>query len=228
MNSTSDLEVPARWLGLFGLGLALISAVSWAVAPIHVSSGEIGPDASAHYETHRTLLLAFGFAAAVGNALHAAFFVALRTIVRGGRTEQALARLGMVCLLIVVVLVIVAFSIFSALAYGQPSTEVAATLTDLAWILINQAAGPVTTIGLIAITVALARSRLVRRWVVAYTVFVGGAHLVVAAAVAEEGAFSPAGTVAFVVPMLFFSWFAVVGYELIRASHSVSAERPPP
>ena len=216
-----------RWLGLFGLGLALISAVSWVVAPIHVSSGELGTDLSAHYEDNRALLLAFGFAAALGNALQACFVVALRSIVRGGQIEQALARLGMVCMLLEVGLVTGAFTIFAALAYGQPPADVAAPLTDLAWLLINQAAGPVTAIGLISLTIALARSGLVRSWVVPYTVVVGAAHLVVAGTVAEDGFFSPAGEVAFAVPILFFSWFAVVGYELISrpGPRSVSQRR---
>ena len=207
-----------RWLGLFGLGLALISAATWVVAPIHVSSGEVGKELSTHYESHRTLLLAFGYAAALGNPLQAIFFVALRTIVGPGQVEQTLGRVGLVCMLIVVILVLVGFSIFSALAYAQPPVDVAAPLTDLAWILINQAAGPVTTLGLIAMTIALARSGLVRGWVVGYTIVVGAAHLIVAAAVADDGLFSPAGAVAFAVPMLFFSWFAVVDYELFRAS----------
>ena len=205
-----------RWLGLFGLGLALTSAVTWVVAPIHVSSGELGAELVDHYESHRTLLLAFGFAAALGNPLQALFFVAQRAIVGPGEVEQTLGRVGLVCMLIVVVLVMVAFSIFAALAYAQPAVDVAAPLTDLAWILINQAAGPVTTAGLIAMTIALARSGLVRGWTVGYTIAVGAAHLIVAAAVADEGLFSPAGEVAFAVPILFFSWFAVVGYELLR------------
>jgi hypothetical protein len=205
-----------RAIGLFGLGLALVSALSWVFAPIHVSSGELGGDLAERYDEHRALLLAFGFAAALGNALQAVFDVALRSIVRGGQLNQALARVGMVCMLIQVGIVTVAFTIFSALAYAQPPNDVAAPLTDLAWLLINQAAGPVTTIGLISLTIALVRSGLVRSWVTPYAVVVGLAHLVVAATVAENGFFSPAGEVAFAVPLLFFSWFAVVGYELSR------------
>jgi hypothetical protein len=197
--------------------LAAVSAGTWFVAPIYVSSVE-GGDLGAHYEEHRTLLLLLGPAAALGNALHGAFFAGLRSVVGPGWREQTMARLGLICLLAEVVIVLAAFTIFSVLAFSEPPTDAARVPTDLAWFLINQAAGPVTTIGLIALTIALWRSGLVRRWVVGYTLAVGAAHLVVAFTVASSGAFTPAGPVAFTVPLLFFSWFVVVGRELVSSA----------
>jgi hypothetical protein len=208
-----------RGLGLFGIGLAVVSAVGWFIAPIHVSSVD-GGELGLHYEENRTLLLLYGPAAALGNALHGVFFVGLRSLVAPGWREQMLARLGLLCLLAEVAIVLIGFTIFPVLAFSEASTDAARVPTDLAWFLINQAAGPVTTIGLIAMTVALWRSQLVRRWVVGYAVLVGVAHLVVACTVASSGAFTPAGPVAFTVPLVFFSWFVVIGRELCAVSGS--------
>ena len=203
-----------RALGLLGLGLAVASALTWVVAPIFVSSADGNPDAD--LEEHRTLVLVFGIASAGGNALHIVFFAGLRSLVGDGAVEQALGRIGLVCLVTVSALVLVAFSVFPALAFGEPAPETADSLTDLAWFVINQAAGPVTAIGLITLTMALARTGVVRSLALGWTVLVGAAHLVVACAVATSGAFTPAGPVAFGVPFLFFSWFAVIGWELVR------------
>jgi hypothetical protein len=216
----------ARALGLLGLGLAVASAAVWIIAPIFVSS--VDGDAAANFDDHRALLLAFGLASAGGNALHIVFFAGLRSLVRGGALEETLARIGLLCLVGVSVIVLVAFAIFPVLAFGEPSPETADTLTDLGWFLINQAAGPLTTIGLITLTAALARSGVVRGWALGYAAVAGAAHLVVACTVATSGAFTPAGPIAFAVPFFFFAWFAVIGWELVRPSAAGAGPRAAP
>lgn len=206
-------NLPARWIGLFGLGLAASSVIAWTLAPIHVDA-ETARGVAAHYSEHRTGILRFAYLGAIGTALQLPFFVALRGLAAAAPVDQALSRLGLAAMLVEVVGVSLAFSTFGAIAYREPSPDVAQALNDVAWIAINLGAGPVTSVGLSAFALVLWRSRAVGAWLLPFTAVVALAHLVVAATFAREGAFAPVGEVSFAVPLVFFSWFAAVGVAL--------------
>jgi hypothetical protein len=204
----------ARWVAFVALWLGLAGAIGWVLAPLDMGGA---PQAVAdYYDDHRWQILVYCYSGTLGTALQVLLFVGLRQLVDDSPTSQTLARVGLTSMLIEIVGVTIAFSIFAAVAYREPSPETAQLLTDVGWMIINLGAGPVTAVGLCAFAVALTRSGIVGNWLVTYTAFVAGAHLLVAGAFARSGFLSPEGGIAFVVPLVFFSWFVAVGASLLR------------
>jgi hypothetical protein len=212
--------VPPRWIGLFGVAFALVSAGSFFLVPLDTASDQSAQSLAEHYSDHRTAILVGCYGATLGTALQLVFFVGLRGLADGSWLSQYLARLGLAAILVEVVTVIVAFSVLAAAAYGEPGPATTRTLSDLAWLLIDLAAGPATAIALSAFAVALWRSRLVGRWVLPFTAFAALAHLVVAATFARSGFLSPEGGLALVVPAIFLTWIAAVGLALTTANRA--------
>jgi hypothetical protein len=207
--------MPARWIGLFGVGLGVVGVVGWLVAPLDMPADDARALA-AYYEEHRGWILAAAYAGVVGTTVQLVFFGALAELAQQTERARTAARIGLVSMVVEVVGVCVAFAVFAAVAYREPALETAQVMTDLAWILIDLAAGPCTSVGLMAFGLALAWSGVGGRALVAWSAVVAVAHLVVAAALASDGAFAPDGAVAYVVPFLFFSWFAVAGIAVAR------------
>lgn len=195
-----------RWIALIGLGLAASGAAGLPLSPF----------AEERLAAHRTEVLAFAYLGVFGNALQLAFFGGLAWLVDRDARGRALGRIGMAGIAVQVTAVTAAFTIFAALAQSPPSPATEHTLSDLAWLLINLAGGPVTTLALLAFGFALVRTQLIGRWLLPYTGAIAAAHLVVGATFAREGAMSPDGAVAQVVPMLYFAWFAAVSVALLR------------
>lgn len=214
MTIGADGGLPARWIGLFGFAFAVVSAATFFVVPLDTASDQSGAALARHYAEHRTAILVGCYGATLNTALQLVFFVGLRQLVDGSPLSQALGRLGLASILAEVIGVTIAFSVLAAGAYRQPDPETLRVLSDLAWILIDLAAGPVTALALSAFALALWRSRAAGRWLLVFTAFAAAAHLVVAAAFAREGFLSPEGGIALLVPGFFLGWIAVVGLSL--------------
>lgn len=195
-----------RWIGLLGLGLAGFGSVGFLLSPFDAS----------RLADQRTEVLVFAYLGVFGQALQLAFFAGLAWIVDRDARGRALGRLGLAGNLVQVTAVAVAFTIFAGLAHRAPAPDTERALSDLAWLLINLAAGPVTALSLLAFAFALTRAGVVGRWLLPLTAFVAAAHLVVGATFARDGAMAPDGVVAHAVPMLFFLWFVAVSLALLR------------
>lgn len=215
----------ARALGWLGLALAASGAVGWLISPLDM------PDASgelvSHVAEHRTEILLYAYLGVLGTAAQLVFFVGLRDVAGDAERVRFWGRLGLLAMLVEVAVVSTAFALFAVLAHLEPGPDVAAALRDSAWLFIDLAAGPVTSVGLMGLAIALVRSGVVDRWLLPLTAVVAVAHLLVAAAFAREGFLSPDGGIAIIVPLLFFSWFAAVGAPLAAGGHAPGASSGP-
>jgi hypothetical protein len=110
----------------------------------------------------------------------------------------------------------VAFTIFAAVAYRTTSGEVALLMTDLGWLLVNLAAGPVTTVAILAFAVALRRLGFGGAWLLPLSVVAAIAHVVVAVSFADDGFFSPTGGVEIAVPIVYQAWIGAVAVAVLR------------
>lgn len=204
----------ARPLGAVGVALALTGAVTWLIAPIAM------PDAAAevarHYDEHRTALIAVSVLVVAGSALMAAWYVALALVFATTPRGRLLGGAGVVGMAIQIAALSVGFTVLAAVAYRQPDAETAQLATDVAWLSISLAGGPVTAVAILAFAVGLREAGIAGRWLVAVSAPAAAAHLVVAASFADDGFFSPVGGVEMVVPLIYQAWIAAVGVALLR------------
>ena len=207
--------MPARWIGLLGVVLALTGAFGWLVAPLDMSDDDARAVA-AYYGENRGRILAYAYAGVVGTTLQLVFFGGLLHLARESERARTAARIGFAAMAVEVAGVCIAFTAFAAAAYREPEPATAQAVTDLAWLLIDLAAGPCTTVGLMSFGLALAWSGIGGGPLVAWSAVVAATHLLVAGAFAAEGFLAPDGGVALVVPLLFFSWFAAAGLAVLR------------
>jgi hypothetical protein len=203
-----------RALGLGGIGFAVAGAVCWLVAPLAMPEG--AGALAAHYREHRGELILTSVVAVGGNALVAAWFVALAALVGGDGLGRILGRVGLVGMAIQIAALSAAFCAFAAVAYRQPAAETARFATDFGWLLINLAGGPVTSVAIVAFAFALRRMELGGGWLVPVSAVTAVAHLVVAASFADRGFFSPTGGVEITVPVVYFTWIAAVAAVIGR------------
>lgn len=171
---------------------------------------------AAYYEAERGGLLVLAYLNAVGMAAIAAVFVALREAL--GRWDPTWATVGLVAGLLTLAMTLAGFVVLAALAYRGAEAESARQLTDAGWVLINTGAGAPTALSIGAFTVAVARSPVSRRWLLWLGALAAAAHLVVAAAFATDGAMSPTGPVAHLVPCIWFAWVSSACLVLLRLS----------
>jgi hypothetical protein len=173
---------------------------------------------AAHYAAERDGLLALAYLNALGMAVIAAVFVALREAL--GRWEPTWAAVGLAGGLLTLAMTLAGFVVLAALAYRGAEAEAARQLTDVGWFLINVAAGPPTALSIAAYTAAISRSPASRPWLLGFGALVAAAHLLVTGAFAADGALSPTGLVAQVVPCLWSAWVAVACLVLWRLSRA--------
>ena len=205
----------ARWVGIVGIGLAVVGAATWVVAPIDMpASAQALAD---HYADHRTALIVTSVFVVAGNAIVAAFFVALAGLLDADPLDRLLGRVGVVGMSIQIAAVSIAFTCFAAVAYRQPDADTAQVMTDTGWLLVNLAGGPVTAVAIVGFALGLTRTRMAGRWLLAPSVFASIAHLVVAMAFARSGFLSPEGGIAIVVPVIYAAWIGLVSVALLRA-----------
>ena len=201
----------ARTTGLVALGVAVSGAAGWLISPFSLPSDP--EQLSAEIARNRDEILLYSYLGAVGAAAQVVVFAGLRQLARSA--EAGWARIGLASMLVEVCAIAVAFSIFASVAVREPGGETAQVLTDLAWLLINLASGPVTAVGLSAFAIALTRGGQVGGWLLPFTAVVALAHLAVAATFARDGFLAPDGGLAVIVPLLFFSWIGLVGVTLV-------------
>jgi hypothetical protein len=200
---------------LVGVGLAVTGALTWVLAPIDMPGS--AQALSDHYADNRTALLVTAVFVVGGNAVVAAFFVALAGLLGEDPVDRLLGRIGVVGMSIQIAAVSIAFSGFAALAYRQPDADTTQTITDVGWLLVNLAGGPVTAMAIVAYAVALTRTRMIGRWFLVASAFAAVAHLVVSMAFARSGFLSPEGGIAIVVPLIYTTWIGLVSVALLRA-----------
>jgi hypothetical protein len=210
----------ARWVGLVGIGLAVTGALTWLIAPIDMPTSR--PALADHYADHRTALIVTAAFVVGGNAVIAAFFVALAGLLDDDPLDRILGRVGVVGMAIQIAVVSVGFTCFAAVAYRRTDPETAQVVTDLGWLLINLAGGPVTAIAIVAFALGLTRARMAGPWLLAASAVAALAHLVVALAFARSGFLSPHGGIAIVVPVIYTTWIGLAGVALLRPQRGSS------
>jgi hypothetical protein len=218
---TPDARGAWRPIAVVGLLVAL-GGVAAMVSPwLDPPANEAAPAAfAAYYQAERDGLLVLAYLNALGMAAIAAVFVALREAL--GRWQPTWAAVGLAAGLLTLAMTLAGFVVLAALAYRGGEAESARQLTDLGWLLIDLAAGPPTALSIGAFTAALARSPASRPWLLGLGAIAAAAHLVVAGAFAADGALSPAGLVAHVVPCLWFAWVASACLVLLRLSRATA------
>jgi hypothetical protein len=211
-----------RWIAFAGLAIAAGGTAAMASPWLDPPASGAGPASFvAYYEEERTGLLLLAYLNAAGMAGIVAVFVALKEAL--GRWEPTWAAVGLAAGLLTLAMTIAGFVVLAALAYRGAEAESARQLTDLGWFLINVGAGPPTALSIAAFTAALARSPASRPWLLVLGALVAVAHLVVTGAVAAEGVLSPTGTVAHLVPCLWFAWVASACLVLLRLAREGDA-----
>jgi hypothetical protein len=178
------------------------------------------PDAAgelaAHYADNRTALILTSILIVGGSALVAAWYVGLAALVGRDPLGRLLGRIGLVGMSIQIAVLMVAFTIFAALAYRDAPRDTALLMTELGWLLVNLAGGPVTTVAILAFAVALKRLGVGGAWLLPLSVFAAIAHLVVAVSFADDGFFSPTGGVEIAVPIIYQAWIGAVAIAMLR------------
>ena len=207
-------ESHRRLLGFAGLGFALTGTLTWLISPIAMP--EEAAAVAAHYSDNRTALLFTSVVVVGGSALMAAWYVIVAAVLARTPGAAVLVRIGVVGMAVQIAAVSVGFTVFAAVAYRQPDPETAQLATDVGWLLISLAGGPVTTVAIIAFALALRREGFGGTWLLPASALAAGAHVVVASSFAESGFFSPVGGVEIVVPLIYQAWIAAFGVALVR------------
>ena len=205
----------ARWIGALGVLVSVGGILGVLSPPLDMPAAQADPAAFAeHYEDNRTGLLVLAYLNALSMAGIAAVFVALHRRLRG--TEPILGGTGLAAGVLTLAMTINGFVFFAAVAYRGVDAGAARDATDLGWMFINLAAGPPAAVSVGAFTWALVRSGQAAPWLAFVGAPVAAAHLVVAAAVADEGFLSPTGGIAYLVPCLGFAWVACASLSRLR------------
>ncbi len=208
-----------RLLGLAGLGFALTGTLTWLIAPIAMP--EEAAAVAAHYSDNRTALILASVIVVGGSALMAAWYVLVAALLARTRGAAVLGRIGVVGMAIQIAALSVGFTVFAAVAYREPDPDTAQLATDVGWLLISLAGGPVTAVAIIAFALALRREGSGGSWFLPASAFAAVAHLVVASSFAESGFFSPVGGVEIVVPLIYQAWVAALGVALLRGGRQL-------
>lgn len=154
-----------------------------------------------------------------------AWYAAVAGLLARAPGAAGLAWTGVVGMAIQIAALSVAFTVFAAVAYRQPDAELAQLATDVGWLLISLAGGPVTTIAIIAFALALRRNGFGGAWFTAVSGVAAVAHLVVASSFAESGFFSPVGGVEIAVPIIYLAWVAALAVALVRGDGGSRRDR---
>jgi hypothetical protein len=212
-----------RVLGFVGLGFALAGAATWLITPIAMPDEAAA--VAAHFSEHRTALILTSILVVGSSALMIAWYAAVAALLARAPGAAGLAWTGVVGMAIQIAALSVAFTVFAAVAYRQPDAELAQLATDVGWLLISLAGGPVTTVAIIAFALALRRKGLGGAWFTAVSAVAAVAHLVVAASFAESGFFSPVGGVEIAVPIIYLAWVAALAVALVRGDGGSRRDR---
>ena len=205
-----------RLLGWAGLGFALTGALTWLISPIAMPDEAAA--VAAHNSNNRTALIITSIVVVGGSALMAAWYVLVAALLARTPGAAALAQIGVVGMAIQIAALSVGFTVFAAVAYREPDPDTAQLATNVGWLLISLAGGPVTTVAIIAFALALRRKGFGGTWFLPASALAAVAHVVVASSFAESGFFSPVGGVEIVVPLIYQSWIAALGVALVRGS----------
>jgi hypothetical protein len=205
-----------RLLGFAGLGFALTGALTWLISPI--SMPDEAAAVAAHYSDNRTALIFTSVVVIGGSALMVAWYVLVAGFLARTPGVAVLVRIGVVGMAVQIAALSVGFTVFAAVAYREPDPDTAQLATDVGWLLISLAGGPVTTIAIIAFALALRREGFGGKWLLPASALAAVAHVVVASSFAESGFFSPVGGVEIVVPLIYQAWIAALGVALVRGT----------
>jgi hypothetical protein len=215
-----------RWLGLGGLGLALMSGLSFPFTGLDIPE-ESAQAAAEHFSAHRTEIIIASIGGVFCNALAVVVFAGWAYLLRTPAWARALGIIGLTAMVLQLAVVSAAFAVLGGLAYTMPGTNAISTGSELAWTVINLGGGPATVVAVIAFTLALRRTGLSRSsWMWPLAVATTIAHTVVSMAFASDGFMAPEGGVAIVVPLFYFAWIGGISVELLarsRADESVFA-----
>jgi hypothetical protein len=205
-----------RLLGFAGLGFALTGTLTWLIAPIAMPDEAAG--VAAHYSDNRTALIVTSIVVVGGSALMAAWYVLVAALLARTPSAALLGRIAIVGMAVQIAAVSVGFTVFAAVAYREPDPDTAQLATDIGWLLISLAGGPVTTVAIISFALALRREGFGGTWFLPASALAAAAHVVVASSFADSGFFSPVGGVEIVVPLIYQAWVAALGVALVRGT----------
>src|SRR5687768_11642076 len=130
-----------------------MGALTWLIAPIAMP--DEAAEVAAHYTDNRTALLVASVIVVGGSALMAAWYVGVAAALSHTPGAATLARIGVVGMSIQIAALSVGFTIFAAVAYREPEPETAQLATDIGWLLVSLAGGPVTSVAIVAFALAL-------------------------------------------------------------------------
>jgi hypothetical protein len=205
-----------RLLGWAGLGFALTGALTWLISPIAMPDEAAG--VAAHYSNNRTALIVTSIVVVGGSALMAAWYVLVAAALARTPGTAVLVRIGVVGMVVQIATLSVGFTVFAAVAYREPDPDTAQLATNVGWLLISLAGGPVTTVAIIAFALALRREGFGGTWLLAASALAAAAHVAAASSFAASGFFSPVGGVEIVVPLIYQAWIAALGVALMRGT----------
>lgn len=165
---------------------------------------------------HAWLAIAYAAVSAVMLSLSVAWLVGLRSIL----LEHSRRWLVLDCALVLgvfgFVATLVAYPLLAAIAYASPGPELATSLLDSAFVILNVGTGPPSAISVAAFTYVLLTSDLRNAAVAAAGAVVVVAHLALALAFVPGELFSPTGAITWLAPLLYYAWLGLVSLKLLR------------
>jgi hypothetical protein len=202
-----------RWILVAALLVALAGAITvWVFPPFDRPSSQASLSVVAdYYGDNRGAIITFGSLGVLATSLLVAPFVVWRQVL--GRFRPTLALIGLVSGVVTIALTACGITVLVAAAFR--AGDAVRELSDLGWSIINLAAGPPTFVSIMAFVAAYHWSPYRRRWLTPTGIAIAAAHLVVSAAWAESGFFSPHGAISNLVPSLWFAWIALASLALL-------------
>ncbi len=206
-----------RLTALAGIASVVLAAVAFALFGNAPATDASGQAVLTYVATNRVQVLAFVYLFGLSVALMLCFMTGLRALLRDAHQQaEPLATLGLVG---GVVWVSVGYGILLfilALAFRAGRDPLLARLlADLGALTANLSGFP-TAVNMTAFGAALLLTGFLPRWVAWLACVVALAHLVSAAAYAQEGLLSPSLLPSMVAPLLYYLWVIVVSVILWR------------
>jgi hypothetical protein len=203
--------------GLASVALVIASGI---VLPVTdgPTTGSSAQRVATYIQDHRHAMIIARYLFAAAMVLFLAFAAGLRTRLRADGPADGFASAGLVGAAALTAVLLVGFALLMAVAYhaGHATLDLNTerTLVDIAYATFAISGLP-TVLAIGAFSVAIQRTRLVAPWIAVLGYLVALAHVAASVTFSQQGIFGLEGTVAAIVPVLFFVWLAVVSGALM-------------
>jgi hypothetical protein len=207
------------WTAIAGIATVAFTVVAigifFSVGPPDESDS--GAQVAAFFADHRMPILIALYVASIGTGFNLAFYLLLRDVLRRADAGvETLAALGVAGGLTFIAILFVAFGVIAQMAFreGGGDAQTYRTLMDVYGTLLAMSGVP-TAISLIAISLAVLRTRLFPSWLAWYGFAVAAVHLVSAGSFARDGFFTPTVVAGTIAPVLFEIWVLAICVVLL-------------